>query len=127
MARPSLTVTEALRQHAVNALCAYPYTPLSSDIDELKKTEWSLEFEEHRLRRMILGFLRYGYVAESRNDNIASLINEANLFQTTGNAEHLLNIANYAMIAWMQRRHPNWHFRAQDDEHHAVQGEPHGD
>lgn len=113
------TITEAIRNHALE-VCGVTEGHRAPDIDVIRQTEWSDDFERLRLNRMIMGFLRYGPVANSLHDNMASLRQEVALFQNSGNAEHLLNAANYAMIEWMQKRHPQWHFSPEDDKQHAI-------
>lgn len=46
----------------------------------------------------------------------ASLKERLELYEKTGNLEHLVDVSNFAMIEYMHPRHQNAHFEAQDSD-----------
>lgn len=90
-------------------------------LDELRKSEWSPEFEQLMRNRLIIGAFRYGRFGTPRPqyDRMASITKRAGLYATDGNLEHLVDIANLALVEFVEGRHPLRHFAAQDDVIHA--------
>ena len=64
--------------------------------------------------RMSVSFHKYGRVIDTPPsvDEIAGLKKRLQLYEETGNGEWLMDVANFAMIEYMLRRHPKYHFRA---------------
>jgi hypothetical protein len=98
--------------------------PLRPDLPTLQRTEWNTEFERLMRNRLIMGAFRYGTFSEQttrRRDNPASLENHLDAYNQTGNAEHLVDIANLALVEFTLPSHPSFHFKAIDDgQHHAT-------
>lgn len=68
-------------------------------------------FAQTMLNRMYVGDLRYG--SPDRKQKYASrLYKEVEAYKSTGNAEHLLNIANYCVLEWIAPEHKLHHFDA---------------
>lgn len=105
--------------------CGLPETVVAPaerlDIEELRKTQMSARFIELMTNRMVLGTFRYGKWQENKKkyDRIASVKKRLELFEQTGNAEHLVDIANLLMIEFEISDHPNFHFSPIDDGHHV--------
>jgi hypothetical protein len=91
-------------------------------LDILQKTEWSEEFERLMRNRLIMGSFRYGSMGHGSHptgkplyDRCASIKHRISEFEQTGNAEHLVDIANVALLIFEERTHPKFHFSAADD------------
>lgn len=93
------------------------------DIEELRRTEWSSEFEQKMRNRLVFGAIRYGPMGHGgippgkpQYDRVASIRARLDRFERTGNAEWLVDIANMALLIYEERMHPNFHFRAVDGD-----------
>jgi len=119
------TVTEHIREHILTNLGMAPIKRMP-DLDELRRTEWSLEFENLMRNRLIMGGFRYGLFAEHQArgkngyDNIGSAIQRLQEYQKTGNMEHLVDAANLCMKEFLVGDHPNKHWDAADDKNHTA-------
>lgn len=116
-------VADHIRAHALTAVGYVERLPPPA---ELAVTEWSAEFEQLMRNRMLMGAFRYGRFGEhaeaggSPHDNCASIEKHVALYRTTGNTEHLVDVANLAMKEFCVGVHPLKHFAALDDAaHHA--------
>lgn len=81
------------------------------------ETEFSKWFVQGMAARMAMSFFKYGRVAEgfpARVDAVKTLKDKLEQYERTGNAEWLMDVANYAMIEAMHPRHPKAHFQATD-------------
>jgi len=102
------------------------------DIKELRKTEWSPEFEQKMRNRLVFGAIRYGRMGHGRippgkpeYDRCASIRARLERFEKTGNSEWLIDIANMALLIYEERVHPNFHFAhvdgdAEDSYHDKI-------
>lgn len=93
-------------------------------LEELARSEWSPEFERAMRARMIMGALRYGLLGAAGKpcyDRIASAHKRLDLYATTGNLEHLADVANMMQLEFVEGKHPNRHWAAQDGDgmHHT--------
>jgi hypothetical protein len=73
---------------------------------------------------MIMGGYRYGSIdnPEPKFDNIKSLIRRAKAYVQDGNQEHLVDIANLAMVEFVRGCcHPSPHFTPIDDGEHTEE------
>lgn len=127
------TVTEHIRRHALEWVGVHDAAKAAPSIDELRMTEWAPEFERLMRNRLVVGGMRYARFNDPRKgwphrDNWAWLVKKLELYEQTGNAEYLVDIANYAMVLWRYPQHPNHHFAATDrvDAHHAGEGAGNG-
>ena len=79
-------------------------------------------FEEYRKNRMIIDSFRYGSLQSpigcAKYDNVGSIESASLLYKSDRNREHLVDIANLAMIEFAT--HPNYPFRPPDDGIHAA-------
>lgn len=67
-----------------------------------------------------MGYFRYGPMGKKPGyDNIGSVKKRIELYEQTGNLEHLVDIANLAMVEFVEGQHPNRHFSASDDGIHV--------
>ena len=105
--------------------CGLPETEEAnqeSSYEELKKTEWSEEFERLMRNRLIIGALRYGRLGAANKpqyDRINSMIKRLTKYQETGNKEFLVDVANICLLEFVECNHPNQHFHAIDDGEHT--------
>lgn len=90
---------------------------------EYEHTEWSPAFERLMRNRLIFGAIRYGRMGHGcvprgkpAYDRCESIRYRLNLFERTGNAEWLVDIANLALLMFEERQHPDWHFDAVDGD-----------
>lgn len=79
-------------------------------------------FEEYRKNRMIMGYFRYGslqsQIGRAKYDNVGSIEKRLSIYKSDHNREHLVDIANLAMIEFAT--HPDYPFNPSDDGVHAA-------
>lgn len=98
-----------------------PPIPLPSP-QSLRRSEWSSEFERLQRNRLVMGAYRYGLLQAdkkelfNRNEDIRRRLNA---YIVSGNDELLVDIANMAMLEFMEGKHPRKHFRSTDDGEHT--------
>jgi len=93
-------------------------------LEEVYETQWSSEFEILMRNRLAMGFFRYGPLNNQpagKYDNIGSIRKRLALYEETGNDEILVDIANVAMVEFLNGNHPNKHFNAEDDGIHTEE------
>jgi hypothetical protein len=91
------------------------------DIDSLRESEWSDEFEELMRNRLVMGAIRYGKLhapGKPQYDRIASIQRRLDAYREDGNKEHLVDVANIALCEFEECNHPNAHFYAIDGGDH---------
>ena len=95
------------------------------DFEEVKKSQWSDQFITYMRNRMIVGAYRYGMIRDENQpkyDNIGSLIERAALYLESGNQEHLVDIANLALVEYISGCcHLAPHFFSTDDGYHTKE------
>lgn len=112
------TVHEHLRAHMMQGLGMERPT-----LAELEKDQWDNRFETLMRNRMIMGAFRYAplcYQMGGNYDNIGSIMRRCEAYQEDGNGEHLVDIANIALVEWVTKR-PEFH--AVDDGIHTDKKE----
>ena len=121
-------VFDHLREHLLTALGALvPKRVLP--LDQLRQSQWSPKFERLQRNRLVMGGFRYGLLTDQKAaggnsyDNVGSLIARAKSYQESGNLEHLVDVANLAMVEFETSQHPNRHWAASDDREHVEQEE----
>lgn len=88
----------------------------------LKATQWSEDFEQKMRARLIMGAIRYGLMGNKNKpkyDRLSSIINKAKIYKESGNTELLADIANCALLEYVEGTHPKKHFKALDDKLHV--------
>lgn len=94
--------------------------------DHILATEYSAQFDTLRKNRMVTSFFKYGPVATNYEHGLIECVKslEARLamYKRTGNTEYLADVANFAMIEFMQPQHPLAHFEAKDDGKSHIVG-----
>ena len=115
------TVTEHLRDRILAKCFTGPAIP---DLAVLRKTERSPEFERYCRNRLIMGAFRYGRLGQPGKpeyDRVACMIRRLEAYRADGNAEHLCDVANLAMIEFVEGRHKG--ICSVDDGEHTKQKE----
>ena len=100
-----------------------------ADIGVLRVGQWNADFENLMRNRLIMGAFRYGSFEQQRDiryDNAESIAKHLDAYLATGNAEHLVDIANLALVEFTRPFHPAFHWEATDDDHdcHVLAGTP---
>lgn len=71
-------------------------------LEEMKKENVDDTFMEHMVNAMIMSAFKYGKVNEYASKvALNKMQQELCMFMEDGNTEHMVNIANYAMIRYM--------------------------
>lgn len=104
-----------------------PAKPLPN-LDELRRTQWSDEFErlwrerwgapldgqflDLMHNRLVMGALRYGLLGRPGKpayDNVGSIRRRLAKYHEDGNLEHMVDTANIALVEYVEGKHPNRH------------------
>jgi hypothetical protein len=109
--------------------CGLPETDVTPTViptlEELYETEWSEEFIQRMRNRLVMGAIRYGRMGHGKipagkptYNRCESIRVRLRKFEETGNAEHLVDIANLTLLMYEEQYHPNFHFNSTDDGYH---------
>lgn len=126
------TVTQAIREHALSAI-GVVIEPIirRPPLEVLRKTEYyptfkdSPTFDQLCWNRLVMGSMRYGLMADRTKGNfdcITSIRARLNRYEKDGNAELLADIANLAMVEFVNGNH-NGVISVDDSEDHARKKE----
>lgn len=94
------------------------------DILHVFKCNWSLAFERYMRNRLAIGYYRYGPLnkqVKGQYKNIESIKKRLALYEQTGNDEILVDVANLAMVEFVNGNHPKKHFISVDDGIHSEE------
>ena len=115
--RTMRTVTQHIRDRLEDSI------GLTPSLEELKKTEWSKDFEKLMRNRLVMGAFRYGLLKNKAShgyDMIGSLKRRIEMYQETGNLEYLVDCANLALLEFEHPTHNKAHFGSVDDGEHCF-------
>lgn len=116
-------VHDYIRQHALEARGITSEKVIKlPDLDSLKQTEKSERFESLCHNRLVMGAFRYGQFNKSgkvKYNRIDSIQQRLDLYMTTGNQEHLVDIANLCMLEFEEPNQSNAHWDPIDDGVHT--------
>lgn len=71
-------------------------------LEEIKKMNVDNTFIEHMVNAMVMSAFKYGDVKEVCGEVAIEKMNkEIEMFMRDGNTEHMVNVANYAMLRYM--------------------------
>lgn len=116
------TVHDYLRARLLQQAGVFEPVKPAPTLGEIARIQSCPCFEEYRKNRMIMGYFRYGslqsQIGRAKYDNIGSIEKRLLLYREDKNREHLVDIANLAMIEFAT--HPDYPFRASDDGLHAA-------
>lgn len=91
-------------------------------LEQVRKENWSHKFEMYMRNRLTFGYFRYGPLSKQKKgeyDNIGSIEKRLEIYKETGNDEILVDVANLAMVEFMNGAHPKKHFKSEDDGIHT--------
>ena len=114
----SRTVTECLRDHLLSSL-GYPILPPARPFEELWETEWCADFERKQRYKLIFGSVRYGLLGDKCKpqwDRLGRIERELVHYRETGDLEALVEIANHAMLEYVEGVHPLRHYGERGDD-----------
>lgn len=98
----------------------------NKDIAAILRRDFSDEFVAKMKMSIVQAHFRYGWVSDSYpeiSDAMASAQQRLDLYMQTGNADYLVDVANFVMIEFSHPKHPNAHFRrCSSDESPGVVG-----
>ena len=86
-------------------------------LEQILKHDFSEDFIQKMRNRMLVSHYKYGWVRDiypELADAVACLEQRLALYKEDGNTEHLVDVANFAMIEFMLPRHPDAHFAGTD-------------
>ena len=91
-----------------------------TEAEKILQTEYSNLFDELRKNRMVVSFYKYGALKINAGDKLVDEMESLKLrlkkYESTGNTEFLIDIANFAMIEFMYPQHPKAFFKATDSD-----------
>lgn len=122
------TVTAYIREHLLSRVGVVGPAPRLPALQELAATEWSSRFEQLMRNRLIMGAIRYGRFRDGAKtkatyDLVGAVRGKVELYAKTGNAEYLVDAANYCLLEFEFGTHPRRHFHARDDHDHCRKSE----
>lgn len=105
-----------------------PQNKRFSTFEELSNKYWPVtcnEFVEHMHNRLCMGGLRYADKTRNRSKKTQGLFLKGcrqymELYERTGNAEKLVDCANFILLEYKDGYHPTKHFEAEDDGEHYI-------
>ena len=100
---------------------------VDKEFSEILKTEWSYRFEELQKKAMVMSYYKYGRINQNhKSDNlmdaVKNLKKRLEMYESTGNTEFLVDVANFAMIEFMCPQHPKAHFKGTDSDNIELVG-----
>lgn len=111
------TVHDYIRTRLLSHAGIFEPVDSAPSLDEIERLQSCRQFDEYRKNRMIMGYFRYGslrsQIGKAKYDNVGSILKRLSIYKSDHNREHLVDIANLAMIEFAT--HPNYPFRATDD------------
>lgn len=79
-------------------------------LDHILQQEFSEEFVRTMKNRMLVGYFRYGPVADDDSNYVVRALKRVREYLRTGNQEMLVDAANFLMMEFMHPQHPDAHF-----------------
>ncbi len=87
---------------------------MSETREQILRRDYATEFDSLRQNSIVQSHYKYGWMSETYPalaSAFGSLKQRVELYERTGNAEWLVDIANFAMIEFKHPAHPAYHFR----------------
>lgn len=119
-----MTITEYLRKRIEDYTFIGKIGHRKGSLEDLRKSEWCEQFIIYMRNRLLMGYFRYGPMGKKPGyDNVGSAKKRLDLYEKTGNLEHLVDVANLMMCEFVDGKHPNRHFYSTDDGIHVEKKE----
>ena len=116
------TVHDYLRARLLQQAGVFEPAKPAPSLEEIARMQSCPRFEQYRKNRMIMGYFRYGslqsQIGRAKYDNVGSIEKRLSIYKSDHNREHLVDIANLAMIEFAT--HPDYPFNPSDDGVHAA-------
>lgn len=94
------------------------------DIKDLYKTQWHEQFEQYMRNRLVMGAMRYGDIRTTTGYQYLSYLEKKlRKYKETGNLEMLVDVANLAMLEFINSDHPKKHWNPIDNEIHCEKNQ----
>jgi len=114
------TITEHIRERLLSGVVQHHYS-----LPGLRVSEWSYEFESLMRNRLLVGTFRYGALHSKppgvKYSRIGSALTRLQLYITTGNLEHLVDVANLCLLEFEEGDRPKRHLHSHDDGPHHTE------
>lgn len=121
-----MSLHQALRKRLLERAGIFEDTkrPLK-DLDAIEREQWNSNFERLMKNRLTMAYFRYApirsQIGKSLYDNVGSIKRRLELYEQTKNREHLVDIANLAMVEFTVN--PDYPFESLDDAEHTQKKE----
>lgn len=116
------TVHDYLRARLLEQAGIFAPVEPAPSLDDIARLQSCPQFETYRKNRMLMGYFRYGslqsQIGKAKYDNVGSIEKRLYIYKSDHNREHLVDIANLAMIEFAT--HPDYPFNPSDDGVHAA-------
>ena len=116
------TVHDYLRARLLQQAGIFAPVEPAPSLDDIARLQSCPQFETYRKNRMLMGYFRYGslqsQIGKAKYDNVGSIEKRLSIYKSDHNREHLVDIANLAMIEFAT--HPDYPFNPSDDGVHAA-------
>lgn len=92
---------------------------VSATPEQILAKDFSEDFVQKMKNRIVVSHYKYGWMKDTYPelaDAVACLKERLELYEQTGNLEHLIDVSNFAMIEYLRPKHPHAHFEAQDSD-----------
>lgn len=116
------TVSEHIRKGLHDRLGIHAEEPVNAFVGDLRRSEWSVEFEKHMRDHLVMGAIRYGRInapGKPRFNRVEEVRNRVLKYEVSGNTEFLVDVANMALLEFEEGQHPTKHYKAIDDGEHS--------
>ena len=80
----------------------------------IPKSEYSDSFWEKMKQRVGVSYHKYGPIKKATGDFLANAELRLKEYRKTGNADFLMDVANFVMFEFMHPQHPDAHYRPTD-------------
>ena len=93
-------------------------------LEELRKSEWSQDFEDLRRNRMVMGAFRYGLMKDqdfNKFDFPVEIDRRMEKYREDGNLEHLVDAGNIIMLEFVKAQRNGRQVIPVDDGVHSIE------
>jgi len=116
-------IHDVLRERLLSRIGIHPAIRPKFSYADLRRTEWSSEFEEHMREHLVMGALRYGVLHDThkptKKDRVGSMERRLKLYQASGNKRLLVDVANLCLLEFTSPAHAGAHWSHDDTGEHV--------